>query len=94
MVDRVLGAAASPEKAWKPPPYLGFSTRNVISSLTEFFHEVVGMEARLAWVEERGEGITNMEKPSVKPGFRWDERVGGEGSSGEVCIFYLKQFFY
>lgn len=54
------------------------------------------MEARLAWVEERGEemGITNMEKPSVKPGFRWDERVGGEGSSGEVCIFYLKQFFY
>lgn len=48
MADKVLGAAARPEKVWKPPPYLGFSTRKVISSLTEFFHER-WLEWKLGW---------------------------------------------
>ena len=69
----------------------GFSITWIISNVTyiELCQGVLGTEARLECVENRGEkmGVTSVQDSSTKPGFEGDERVGVEGGSGEVYIF-------
>lgn len=49
----------------------------------------MGTEARLEWVENRGEqtDITSVQDFSMKTGFEGDERVGVEGGFNKVYIF-------